>query len=281
MMEKNFVKPVVVVPVHKALPDEMEIVSLRQCGRSLGQHDILVLAPERLDLGPYRELMPVLDEIRVPACQMGSVQAYNQLMISPWVYNAVRGYTHMLIHEPDAIVLRDELHYWCSQPYDYIGAPWFEGYTEPDPDAQILGVGNFGLSLHGVEAALKVMNSNRRWYPLRDVAGDLVNGLRGDRVRLTKAILGMGSAGKLRQAWKLYVSHCDIFWSRLVPHVYSDFQIASIEDAMRFSWEALPDKCFKLCNGNLPFGIHAWARYDLPFLLPYLKSSGVSFVSRE
>jgi hypothetical protein len=47
---------------------------------------------------------------------MASVQAYNKMMISPLVFNALDGYTHMILHEPDAIVIRDEIDYWCNQP---------------------------------------------------------------------------------------------------------------------------------------------------------------------
>ncbi len=275
MIQKTFVKPVVVVPVHKALPDEMEIVSLNQCGRCLGGRDIIMLAPEGLDLGHYRELMPVLDDIRVSAHWMESIQAYNRLMISPLVYQAVRGYTHMLIHEPDAIVLGDELNHWCSEPYDYIGAPWFEGYVDPLPEAQVLGVGNFGLSLRRVETALQITASRRRWYPFRQIVKDLIDGVQGDHDLLCKSIRGIGSAGKLREAWRIYTAHCDIFWSRDVMRASPNFYIPAAEVAVHFAWEALPSRCFEMCDGKLPFGIHAWAKYDLPFLLPFLKENGV------
>ena len=52
-------RPVVVVPVHRAGPLPSEIVSLRQCGKVLSKRDIVILAPKHLDLGVYRELLPV------------------------------------------------------------------------------------------------------------------------------------------------------------------------------------------------------------------------------
>jgi hypothetical protein len=60
-----------------------------------------------------------------------------------------------------------------------------------------------------------------------------------------------------------------------VPSLVPSFRVAPISEALRFSWEVLPDRCFDLCEGRLPFGFHAWARYDREFLVPHLKASGV------
>ena len=73
----------------------------------------------------------------------------------------------------------------------------------------------------------------------------------------------------------MYEENCDIFWGMLVPEYVKDFRIAPPEVAVKFSWEALPRRCYELCNGNLPFGLHAWARYDLPFLRPLLERKGI------
>jgi hypothetical protein len=268
-------KPVVVVPVHKATPTKLEVISLRQCGKCLAAKDILLLAPGGLDLAKYRELMLITGEIRVEPHWMESRPAYNRLMISPLVYEDLQGYTHMLIHEPDALVVRDELDYWCLQPYDYIGAPWFDGYNAAAIDAPILGVGNFGFSLLRLESMKKTIRSWRRWYPFDQIGRDVVKGLLGHRDRFRRGIGGLGSGGRLRGAWRLYSSHCDIFWSQLVPQIIPDFRVAPAAAALRFSWEVLPSRCFEICGGRLPFGIHAWAKYNLPFLRPLLEASGV------
>jgi hypothetical protein len=276
-MISNYSRPVVVVPVHKEFPSAMEIVSLYQCGSCLARHDIIILAPEGIDLGHYHELMPVLDEIRVPSHCMASIKAYNNLMISPLVYQAVRGYTHMLIHEPDAIVLNDELDHWCSQPHDYIGAPWFAGYAAPVSDAPVIGVGNFGLSLRKVDVAIEITESKRKWYPSRQIVADLVNGIRMRNHHLfSKAISGIGLALTPHMAWNSFEGNCDLFWCDIVPQMFPDFRLATSDEAMRFAWEVLPNRCYEICEGRLPFGIHAWARYDLPFLLPHFKECGVT-----
>ena len=72
----------------------------------------------------------------------------------------------MLILQTDAIILRDELDYWCAQPFDYIGAPWrsnlkihlntgrFSGGNEQQIN---LHVGNGGLSLRRVNKCLSAL----------------------------------------------------------------------------------------------------------------------------
>jgi hypothetical protein len=206
---------------------------------------------------------------------MANIKTYNRMMISPLVFNALTGYTHMILHEPDAIVIRDEIDYWCNQPFDYIGAPWFEGWAEPAPDAPAIGVGNSGFSFHRLPTSRRITASWRRWYPYSDVANDLIQGLRGNTERLRRGLIGLGSGGLLRGAHKLFDMHCDSFWSFTVPRLDKTFRIAPPEIAVQFAWETLPSRCMEMCRGNLPFGIHAWTKYDRGFLMPHLLSAGV------
>jgi hypothetical protein len=78
--------PVVLVPVHKAEPTTLELISLRQCGRCLASRAIVVLAPAGLDLGHYRALMRITAEIRIEPHWMENIQAYNRLMVAPVGY---------------------------------------------------------------------------------------------------------------------------------------------------------------------------------------------------
>jgi hypothetical protein len=273
------INPVIVIPVHKIIPTKKEIISLKQCQKILGHRNILILAPNGLDLSDYKNILPDAIEFLVNPKWMASIEAYNRMMISPFIFNALKEYTHVLIHEPDAIVLRDDLDYWCNQDYDYIGAPWFQGLNNALPDASFRGVGNFGFSLLRISKVLIIVASKKRWYPYRNVFQEIFSGLKGDFKRLSNGIIGMGNGGKLKGAGKLYLKHCDIFWCELVPEFEKDFKIASADTAIFFSWEVLPQRCLQLTNGKLPFGIHAWARYDFDFLKPHLESAGVDFSS--
>jgi hypothetical protein len=268
------VKPIIAIPVHKRRPDRAESISIERCGSVLRRWPILFISPSSLDIGPYVEIIPNASSLKVADEWMSSVQNYNKLMISDAIFTKLRGYSHLLIHEPDAVVLLDELEYWCDKEFDYIGAPWFEGHGRAQGGAPIIGVGNSGFSLQRIEAALSVLSSSRRWYSKKQAAKDLFRGLTGNRSRLRRGVLGMGNCGRLKDAHGLYSGNCDNFWSNVVPSVDSSYRVASIEDALLFSWEVLPSRCYALCNGKLPFGMHAWMKYDIEFLQPILREIG-------
>ena len=54
----------------------------------------------------------------------------------------------------------------------------------------------------------------------------------------------------------------DYFWSDEAVHFYPEFKVASFEDGLRFAFEVAPRLCLELNGGKLPFGCHAWPRYD-------------------
>jgi hypothetical protein len=281
-MSPNRVSPAVLVPVHKPVPTDLEIISLRQCGRCLAQRPLVLLAPAGLDLSAYQPLLPGARAIRVERKWMSSLRSYNRLMISPMIYRMLSSYSHVLVHEPDALVLRDELDSWCKQPYDYVGAPWFLGYEAAEPNAPLLCAGNFGFSLHRPAAMLTTLCEKQRWYrrsicnPDNELRRDLSKALRARAAtRVIRAVRGFGGSGTLRGASAIYEEPCDFFWGQLVPKLVRDFRTAPPEVALKFSWETFPRRCYKLCNGNLPFGLHAWARYDFAFLKPLLERCGV------
>jgi Protein of unknown function (DUF5672) len=268
--------PIVLIPVHKQVPSDLEVVSLRQCGRCLARRALALLAPAGLDLESYQELLPSARVLLVEAKWMNNVRSYNRMMISPIIYRSFSDHSHILIHEPDAMVLRDELDFWCEQPYDHIGAPWFEGYGNPKPDAPLLGVGNFGFSLHRPAVMLRILLERQRLYGRADLRRDLSRILRaGEADRVIRVIPGVEKAGTLRGASRIYEENCDIFWGQLVPKLVRNFRVAPPEVALNFSWEVVPSRCYTLCNGSLPFGLHGWARYDFGFLKPLLERSGV------
>ncbi|RMF85103.1 MAG: hypothetical protein D6736_17985, partial [Nitrospinota bacterium] len=62
----------------------------------------------------------------------------------------------------------------------------------------------------------------------------------------------------------------DFFWSDRAIRYHPGFRVAPVEVGLRFAFEAAPRLCFALNDYQLPFGCHAWARYDRAFWEPYL-----------
>jgi hypothetical protein len=56
----------------------------------------------------------------------------------------------------------------------------------------------------------------------------------------------------------------DTFWSSSVTKSFTNFSIAPYDLAREFSFEMYPAELYKENNGKLPFGCHAWHKYD-PF----------------
>ena len=231
-----------------------------------------MLHPSGMKISKYETIFPRLQSLTVSPEWMVSISAYNKLMISPFIFNALDRYTHILIHEPDAIVLKNELLFWCEQNFDYIGAPWFN--SDKKDDFNLKATGNFGLSLIKVSTANNLFLRNPRWYTYSMIFRDLMRGLRGHHTSLQKAWFAAGKSGKVANAADLYSDHCDIFWSYLIPKIDSNFHFAPPDKAIRFSWETHPDKCQKICENQLPFGIHAWAKYDPNLIKALLLKQG-------
>jgi hypothetical protein len=62
----------------------------------------------------------------------------------------------------------------------------------------------------------------------------------------------------------------DHFWSDEAVKYFPDFKVASIEEGLRFAFEVAPRLCFEMNNRTLPFGCHAWYKFDRTFWEPYL-----------
>lgn len=104
---------------------------LRQIREVLGDHELCLLCPESLDVQFYLKVIPKLGIKRMSDHYFDNVREYNRLRKNVKLYEAFAGYSHVLFHELDAFVFRDELHHWCQQSVDYIGAPWVYRMRSP------------------------------------------------------------------------------------------------------------------------------------------------------
>jgi hypothetical protein len=73
----------------------------------------------------------------------------------------------------------------------------------------------------------------------------------------------------------------DYFWSYDAPHYWPPFKIAPVDEALQFAFEAAPRLCFELNHRRLPFGCHAWMKFDRDFWKPYLLSAGETTSAAE
>lgn len=64
--------------------------------------------------------------------------------------------------------------------------------------------------------------------------------------------------------------HEDTIWCIYVPQ-FIDYKVAPAGEALKFAFEANPSLLYKMNNGELPFGCHAWERYETAFWQPFIK----------
>ena len=57
----------------------------------------------------------------------------------------------------------------------------------------------------------------------------------------------------------------ELFIADRASYYYPEFTIAPLDEALRFGFECVPRYCYELNGNRLPFGCHAWERYDREF----------------
>lgn len=260
----------IVVPLRSepSLTDA-ERISLRHLDHFLGRYPKYFLSPPSVKLERQG-----FETIHFPSRYFGSVLAHNRLLISKKFYRAFSGYEFILIYHPDALVFSDQLEYWCARGFDLIAPPWI-----PGPDCQWLrepGVGSGGFSLRRVGAFLQILGSKGRWRQLE--GGEERGASRVPGLDAVRRLLKQGSRyshrfNGVRQETRRYIERGgneDRFWWKRGRHYFPDLNIAPVETALQFGFEIDPLKCLELNRGQLPFGCHAWERYDRAFWEPLL-----------
>jgi hypothetical protein len=264
-MKKNILKKVaIVVPIYKPLNQD-EKISFAHLKKHLVKFDRFMVMPETL---PQTNIPTAgFQIIRFPDNNFSSVYSYSCLMNTKDFYEQFTGYEYILIYQLDALVFSNELLKWCNKGYDYIGAPWFthiigDFCTQKGLTAN---VGNGGFSLRKVASFLKVINTVEK-TSTKQVSNHYLR-----KLYFIISIL----TGKSHKKWlntppSSYPFNEDGFWSFEAPKYLKKFKIAPFNEALQFAFEKEPERCFKLNNGKLPFGCHAWSKYNPIFWKKYI-----------
>ncbi|HIZ85440.1 MAG TPA: hypothetical protein IAC04_03010 [Candidatus Coprenecus stercoravium] len=241
----------IVVPIYKEHMSASEQVSLDRLRRVLGHYRTVIIKPESLDLSKIHSLYPGMETENFDDGYFKGIAGYNRLMLSPEFYSRFSDSEYILIYQLDAYVFRDELSYWCSLGYDYIGAPWLmrpmyrfplfrltswikKRYCEATgrPNGQItrFKVGNGGLSLRKTASHLRAVTELE------------------DTVR------------QFLEARHHHTFNEDVFFGVEVNRHGIGFKYPEWREALRFSFDTKPDLCIRYTDYRLPFGCHGWTK---------------------
>ncbi|MCC9168232.1 DUF5672 family protein [Pontibacter harenae] len=260
-------KPVVVIPLHSSTPSKEELLSFKQCYKILAKHDIIIVHPAGLDLSAYKKIQDKLKTLPIDPIWQSSLENYNRLKCSSFFYNLFSEYNYLLTYELDAFVFKDELDFWCEKGYSYIGAPWFVGYANPITPYKFKGVGNSGFSLRNIQICSVILSRIELIKKIvifynsvkLDAVFPFATFLRLSPLKYFFKIIKTHNVPNLIS--KKYV-HEDLFWADWISGTFSDFKVATYEEAMRFSFEVNPEFLYLENNKELPFGCHAWLKYN-------------------
>jgi hypothetical protein len=262
-------KILIIIPAYKAEINQFEKDSLLQCRKIFNQYKIVFVAPTALDLSKYH--IEKKNEIvkRFDASFFTSVQSYNKLLKSELFYSTFKKFEFLLIYQLDAFVFKDELCLWVNKGYDYIGAPWYSNFENATEISEIIGVGNGGFSLRNNHKAISILRRIRFLQLLNRYVffGGIFNYLMEKQTTMqSKIIFFLFSVNKTPSYLNELLINSDAnedgYWSIWVASTFSDYFVAPVNDAIKFSFEVNPSLLFKLNNEILPFGCHAWRKYE-------------------
>lgn len=244
-----------------------ELISLEHLEKYLGKYDKYFIVPDNVDVNKKEK--KEFRFVKFPSKYFPSSKTYNKLLLSEGFYNKFSEYKFILIYQLDALVFSDQLLRWCKSGYDHIAAPWFRpiiGSLSNKKGSSPI-VGNGGFCLRNVQKCMKILKR------VNKLSRRSSNNLWVRRFWFLWAV----ASGKSHKIWldapaDNYPFNEDGFWSLEAPKYLSSYKNAPYEEALKFAFERFPRKCFKLNKGKLPFGCHAWYKYDKEFWLPYIRN---------
>jgi len=241
----------VVIPLYKTTLDQTELLSLKRSLRILKRHPFTIVCPEDLDLTNIKKYFENVGYqiIRFSPIFFKNIDGYNRLMLSEIFYNAFSEVDYILICQTDVLVIRDELNFWCSTNFDYIGAPWI-GSPRNFWNIYLTEITNFLKRIVG--------KKEKRYNHLFKVGN---GGFSLRKVNKHKKIVSKHSDlidYYIQNRQKEYYHIEDVFFSMKAPQLDPDFAIPEWKIALKFCMDRKPKLALEFNQGKLPFAIHGF-----------------------
>lgn len=232
----------IVIPIYKQEMSPSERISFERALKVFPENDIIIVSPKSLNLENYLAFSSRLKVNTFDDHFFENIAGYNDLMLSAGFYERFLNYKYILIYQLDAYVFENKLDYWEKSKYDYVGSPWLipppiASNKKPKVNIQhwfVNRVGNGGLSLRKVKTHYWTMIFYWiliKFFPLNE----------------------------------------DMFLGILMDFGNPFFKKPKAIEALKFAFEMQPRKSFELNNQQLPFGVHAWEKYDPEFWKEWIK----------
>lgn len=266
---RNHPTLLVIIPVYSARLSLNEHISFRQILRVFKEREIAIIHPASLELTDYKDISKNYQNIAYLPCAdyyFENISSYNKWLLTPSFYQKFISYDFICICQLDVFVFKDDFGKWLSEKWDYVGAPWFEGFGNPTSTAMI-GAGNGGFSLRKTKSILTILNSEKPLFTPSTAFQKIWN------ARFRPWVF--------REIWKHHSTHFsklhpkinEDYWLALqAPKYFKWYNVAPPQVAKEFSVEVNPRILVDI--KNLPMGCHAWWKYDPDFIFPLVRQFG-------
>jgi hypothetical protein len=260
---------VVITPIYKKDISKDEYLSLNSAMLHLKSYDKVIVAPQKFMqdkefLARWKSYGYRIEFFHNK--NFVSVDSYNKFMMNKNFYKRFQSYKYMLIYQLDVLVFSDSLEYWISRDIDYVGAPWIR---EDENGKRFHGAGNGGLSLRKIKTFIDVLES-KQLFNKKDKFIQLSLNTKFRNILMLWLLLRTKFTRNLAGLYRLlYEGQEDTFWAYYATFFVKEFKVATVKESLLFAFEEYPEYCFEKNNNKLPFGVHAWERYNPTFWEKY------------
>lgn len=255
----------IVIPTHKSLLNSDDLISIKHLKKYLSKFDKFFVIPKKVDSRNFKQ--KGFRFVKFSDKYFESWRGYNELLLQKSFFETFKEYSYILIYQLDVLVFSNQLEFWCNKGYDFVAPPWFRPVigTLTHKKGLPASGGNGGFSLRKVSSALKV---------LEKVEKNIKRQSTNQRIWKLWFIIAI-LLGKSHKIWlnapaDNYPFAEDGFWSLEAPKYLKGYKVPEFNEALKFGFEKFPRKCFALNKNKLPFGCHAWKKYDEEFWKPFI-----------
>jgi len=241
----------VIIPIYRPHLLADEIISLKQCFKILNNHKIIFIAPQGLECTEYEGycMQKLCEFVFFDNSYFNDIHGYNKLMLSAQFYKRFLQYKFILIYQLDAYVFSDQLIHWCKKNYDFIGAPTPPHENKTGEIQFLKTYAKFAMLLnhrvrHVGNGGLSLRKTSTCYWLLKMLPGRVKN-------------WGFNNEDGFFKYWG----------NLLFPFI----KLPTEEEALLFSVETEPAEALGKLQHILPFGCHAFRKYDWEAWRPYIK----------
>lgn len=236
----NMKRCCIVVTSYKNELDENEKHNIdRLFSLYYNKYDIVLIYPNNKSIKYYENNFKFSDILLLDQKYFDTYpDGYNCLMLSSFFYKLFTKYKYILIHHPDSYIIKDELEYWISKEYEYIGSPFL-----------------YDIFPNNISNVAELYLNNNNINKTNDMNGGLCLKKVSWFIKMTEKY--ETQLIELSKKFKLNEDQIILMLNVLNVNL-SKYNFPKFKDSVNFSWSAKPYLLAQINNNELPFGIHAY-----------------------